>query len=117
VVFRIHGSIAVSVFVVEVGAYSDRYISAIFTTRELAEAYVRETVKNSWERTFIQHNRITMPSLRQSIPSMPRDSLPFKEWRAAVEELTGNWNEFGDVDEYDLWDQLPLVSTTAEVPA
>lgn len=110
-----------SVFVVEVGAYSDRYISAIFATRELAEQYVIAHVANSWNRiaprvlvspgSFLFSagtTTVTQPVF-ETQPLPDPSSMPFKEWREAIERLTGNWNEFGDVDEYELFDTLPVV--------
>ena len=85
------------VYIVEVGAYSDRYISAIFEKREDAERYVIETARRSW-RSYTNGPEFPDP-----------DGKSFEEWRKETERLIGNWNNFGDVEAYEVLDSVPVI--------
>jgi hypothetical protein len=117
------------VYVVEVGAYSDRYIDAIFTTRELAEAFVADRQRRAFQRDGIKaHREVTSwawTELRGTGPisfeagvatmgdGRTVDGEPqYREVPAETFEeflRRHTWNEFGDVEEYDIWDVLPVV--------
>lgn len=121
------------VYVVEVGAYSNRYIDAIFATRELAEAYVLHRQQVTFDREGVKaHQEVEQWSYQTEftaddgaitfsydgegkartesgrvIEGTPtyRD-VPAETFEAFLKRHT--WNEFGDVEEYDLWDVLPI---------
>jgi hypothetical protein len=129
-------SATAKVYVVEVGAYSDRYIDAIFTSRELAEAFVEDRKRRAFARNGNKARReptgwsapegvmgsrweihsgtgmpdgptitvdgVTFPAKPTGYRDVPAET--FEEFLARH-----TWNEFGDVDEYDLWDVLPVV--------
>lgn len=123
------------VFVVEVGAYSDRYIDAIFTTRELAEAYVLNRQHKAFERDGIKaHQEVNSwlyesgdfgvtpgtvttfhfndGTVREGERVVGRGVPQYREVPAETFEhflKRHTWNEFGDVEEYDIWDVLPVV--------
>jgi len=118
------------VFVIEVGAYSDRYIDAIFTTRELAEAFVADRQRRAFEREGRKAHR-EIASWLYVGPWPGPGSVSFSDGVATSEngQVTKGepqyrnvdaetfeefmrrhtWNEFGDVEEYDLWDMIPVV--------
>src|SRR3990167_1686767 len=125
------------VYVVEVGAYSDRYIDAIFATRELAEAYVLNRRRRSFERDGRKaHQRVAswhwgdLGVLAGTTMTFGSDGRAFDseghvvEAEAVYEDVPAEtfeeflkrhtWNEFGDVEEYDLWDMLPVVEDGRE---
>jgi hypothetical protein len=118
------------VFVVEVGAYSDRYIDAIFTTRELAEAWVADRQRRAFERDAEKGHQEVAGWTFTSVPPGANEfhgdgrvladgvevaqgephyrDVPPETFEQFVARHT--WNEFGDVQEYDLWDVLPVVN-------
>ena len=129
------------VYVVEVGAYSNRYVDAIFTTRELAQGYIDSRAHRDFERYLAREERhpgqvrwttgdvsgphtlyIGIDDVRQPLPDgvvipdnaehIPGPVIPkvgFDEWF----ERHNEWNEYGTVDEYDLWDMVPIVKESA----
>lgn len=88
------------VYVVEVGAYSDRYIDIVFTTRELAERYIDERIRKQYE-VDLRRWEETPEQFRRGI-----GKASYEEYR----EKRGNlWtNEFGSVEEYEVWDVIPI---------
>jgi hypothetical protein len=85
------------VYVVEVGAYSNRYIDAIFARREDAEEYVISVARRTWH-LYTNGRPLPDPTGRE-----------FGDWYGEVERLTGSWGRFGDVEEYDVHDSVPVV--------
>ena len=85
------------VYVVEVGAYSDRFIDSIFARRDDAEQYVIATARNSWHH------------YTNGQPFPEPEGRPFDEWYREVEQLTGNWGKFGAVEEFDVEEGVPVV--------
>lgn len=122
------------VYVVTVGAYSDRYIDAIFATRELAEAYVLNTQRKAFERNGQKAHREVTSWRFGSIPLDGGQVVNFQHGNASTNDgrvfegapqyrdvpaetfeaflKRHTWNEFGDVEEYDLWAVLPVVPET-----
>ena len=125
------------VYPVEVGAYSNKYVDAIFTTRELAQGYIDGRAHRDFERYLAKEERqpgqlrwtVDVPGTRtlyiarddmgrqaadgsvipvdaEHIPGAVIPKVDFDEWFRRHNE----WNEYGEVLEYDLWDMVPIVS-------
>ena len=124
------------VYVVEVGAYSDRYIDAIFTTWELAEEFILYRQRRAFERDGRKAHQEVASWLYGGIGLDVAAGTPvtfnFGDGTARLgderivaqatpqyrdvpaetfEEFSARhtWTEFGDIEEYDLWDMLPIV--------
>jgi hypothetical protein len=117
------------VYVVERGAYSDRYIDAIFTTLELAKAYIENSQRRAFDRDgrkasrrvtgwkftsasgYVVFGREQDGSVTvngQDAEAAGYEDVPAETFEEFV--IRHTWNEFGDVEEYDLWDVLPVIT-------
>ena len=96
------------VYVVEVGAYSDAYIDAIFTTRELAEKYIEDQKRHAYEVAKKNHEAYWEqfpPDVRPNLMSRYGRELPsYEDWVPSANSL----NRFGDIWEHDLIGPLPV---------
>ena len=95
------------VYIVEVGGYSDRYIDVVFTTRELAEAYIEDQKHRAYEAAKAKHEAFWAqfpPDVRPSLASrIPREFPKFdgKDW------------DHGSIEEHEVWDVIPVVGVVS----
>jgi hypothetical protein len=101
-------AVGVKVYIVEVGAYSDRFIDAVFASRELAEAYIVERARRRWDGKEWNGSGYT------PVPFPERGGLSFEEWTKRVDP--GDWNVHGHVEEYEVWDSVPIAESAAKDP-
>ena len=89
------------VYVVMTGEYSDRMIDAIFTERELADEWVERCYRAQWESEQQRMNS-TDSVVRRFMAS------PYEGWTYEQFKDRDDGNACGDVQEYDLWNVLPV---------
>ena len=92
---------AQTVYAVERGAYSDWYVECLFTSKELADAYVVAELTARYE-AFVAHSTDTVRAAWKFITGSESATPTFEQY------VNGEGADLPRVGEYQLWDALPI---------